>query len=62
MVSEIETSHGNPQPQKRNSTPWIIGIVVIVLVCCCCTLLASSWIFGDLLIEILDEIMGGVYY
>jgi hypothetical protein len=62
MDSEFETINETAEPQKKSFVPWLILIVLIVLLCCCCTFIISGWIFGDLLLETLDQLMGGYYY
>ena len=62
MVSEYETTNETTEPQRKSFIPWLILIVFIVLLCCCCAFIFSGWIFGDLVLETFEEIMGGYYY
>ena len=56
MQQEVPPVIPNPENQKRNNTPLIIGIVVAVLLCCCCITLGLLWQFGDQILRSL-----GVY-
>lgn len=62
MVSEYETSYEPPAEQRKSSVPWIILIVIGIVICCCCTFIVSGWIFGDLVLEVFDEVMRGLNY
>lgn len=45
------------QPEKKNKTLIIVIIVVAVLLLCCCLAIGAAWVFGDPILQMIEDIM-----